>query len=71
MYCWRVDNGYLLVDDELSMELQGDDGQRPSQETFPKAKFSKFVELGIKKDISVVVMKFLVEGQIVFAVLVR
>lgn len=53
------------------MELQGDDGQRPSQETFPKAKFSKFVELGIKKDISVVVMKFLVEGQIVFAVLVR
>lgn len=53
------------------MELQGDDGQRPSQETFPEAKFSKSVELGIKKDINVVVMKFFVEGQIVFAVLVR
>lgn len=37
------------------MELQGDDGQRPSQETFPEAKFSKFVELGIK-DINVLVM---------------
>lgn len=37
------------------MELQGDDGQRLSQETFPEAKFSKFVELGIK-DINVLVM---------------
>lgn len=52
------------------MELQGDDGQRPSQETFPDAKFSKF-ELTIKKDFNVVVMKFLVKGQIVFAILVR